>query len=136
MKYRYIKDLTSDVMFEAYGRDFRELLENAAYAMFETICQQDKVKPEKKVLITAKGSSEKELLVDWLQKLIAAVDTEEMFFSRFTITGLKDNRLKAEIYGEPVEPSKGETVVKAVTYYKLALGRGRKGYTARVSLDI
>ena len=42
-KYRFIDDLTSDVMFEAYGKDLRELFENAAEALFSVICQVGEV---------------------------------------------------------------------------------------------
>ena len=34
MKYKFIDSLTSDVMFEAYGKTFKELFENAALALF------------------------------------------------------------------------------------------------------
>ena len=144
MKYKYIDDLTSDVMFEAYGKTLKELLENAAEAMFETVCKLKKIKPEKEISIDAEAETEKTLLVAWLQKLIAAVDTEEMFFSKFKIIEIKTDdkdkekkiKLKAKIHGEPITPEKGETVVKAVAYYKLLLEKNKKGYRARVSLDI
>ena len=135
-KYKFIEDLTSDVMFEAYGRDLKEVFTNAAEAMFSIICQTDKIKPEKAVDITAKAGSAKELMIDWLQELIAAVDTEEMFFSKFEILEIDENHIKAKIYGETVTPEKGETVVKAVTYYKYKFEKTDKGYLARVSLDI
>ena len=36
-KYKFIEGLTSDVMFEAYGKDLKELFSNAAEAMFSVI---------------------------------------------------------------------------------------------------
>ena len=85
MKYKFIDDLTSDVMFEAYGKDMKEVFENSAEAMFTVICQVDKVGQGKSRKVEVKGKDEKELLLNWLQELIALVDTEGMFFSRFEI---------------------------------------------------
>ena len=46
-KYKFIDDLTSDVLFEAYGKDLKELYANAAEAMFSIICQTEKVEAKK-----------------------------------------------------------------------------------------
>ncbi len=135
-KYRFIDDLTSDVMFEAFGKDLKELFENAAEAMFSVICQLEKVGQGVSREVEVKGKDEKELLLNWLQELIALVDTEGMFFSRFEVREISPRGLKAVVYGEEAEPEKGETVVKAVTYHKFMLEKSRKGYRARVSLDI
>jgi len=37
-KYKIIDDLKSDVMFEAFGKNLKELFENAAEALFSIIC--------------------------------------------------------------------------------------------------
>jgi len=135
-KYKFIRDLTSDVLFEAYGKTLKELFENAAKALFSVICQIDKVKPAKGVAISIKGKNIKELMFNWLQELISTVDIEGMFFSRFVVEKINDKSLKARIYGEPIVPEKGETVVKAVTYYKFNVEKTAQGYKATVSLDI
>ena len=59
-----------------------------------------------------------------------------MFFSKFNITKLEKDRLEAEISGEDMTPKKGETVVKAVTYFNYELEKDKKGYKATVVLDI
>jgi SHS2 domain-containing protein len=135
-KYKFIDDLTSDVMFEAYGKDLKEVFANAAEAMFTVICHIKKVKPKKALLIEAEAESAGKLMIAWLQELIAAVDTEGMFFSKFEIQEISEKRIKAKCWGEPVTPEKGETVVKAVTYYKFLFEKTSQGYKTRVSLDI
>ncbi len=135
-KYRFIDDLTSDVMFEAFGKGLKELFENAAEAMFSVICQLEKVGQGVSMEVEVKGKDEKELLLNWLQELIALVDTEGMFFSRFEVREISQKGLKATLYGEEAEPAKGETVVKAVTYHKFMVEKVGEGYRARVSLDI
>ena len=136
MKFKFIEDLTSDVMFEAYGNDLKELFENSATALFNVICKIDKVKTIKSLNVEIEGDNLKELLINWLQELIALVDIKEMFFSKFEILEVSEKRLKAKIYGEKISPEKGETVVKAVTYHNFKLEKNKKGYLVRVVFDI
>lgn len=136
MKYKFIDKITSDVMFEAYGKDFKELLVSAAEALSSVICKIDKVEPERKVTVMVKGKDEKDLLFNWLEEIIAAVDVHEMFFSKFEVKSLKGNKMVAEMYGEEVSPEKGGTVVKSVTYYKFKLEKKDGKYTATVSVDV
>ena len=135
MKFKFIEDLTSDVMFEAYGKNEKELFENAGLALFSVICQVNKVKSVKKVKVKVKGDDLKDLMINWLQELISLVDIKNMFFSRFKILKIDEKQLEAEIYGEEIKPEKGETVVKAVSYYNFELKKNKK-WKVRVVLDI
>ncbi len=134
--YKFIDDLTSDVMFEASGHDLKEAFENAAEAMFSLICKLELVSRKKYLEIEVQGGNKEELMISWLQELIGLVDTEDMFFSKFEILEIGEKHLKAKIYGEEIRPELGETVVKAVTYYKFKFEKTPKGYVVRVSLDI
>jgi len=135
--YRFIDDLTSDVMFEAKGRTLNEAFENAATALFDIIAQVEKVKAEKPVKVSVKGLNLEDLMFNWLQELITLVDTEEMFFSRFEVkVDEEKNRLNATCYGEDAEAEKSGTLVKAVTYYKYKFEKTKDGYRVNVSLDI
>ena len=138
MKYKFIEDLTSDVLFEAYGKNLKEVFGNAASALFSIICKTDKIRAKKVKKVEVKANGLPELMFNWLQELIALVDTDELFFSKFEILEIDKNGkyLKAKCYGEPITPEKGETVVKAVTYYKYKFEKTKKSYKARVSLDI
>ena len=135
-KFEFVKDLTSDVMFRAYGKNQKELFENAALALFTVICQVKKVKPIEHVEVIVEGKVEKDLLYNWLQALIAEVDVRQMFFSRFEVVDISAKKVSAILYGEEMTKEKGETVVKAVTNYKFMLEKVKSGYVAQVSLDI
>ncbi len=135
-KYRIIDDLTSDVMFEAYGKTLKEVFENAASAMFTVICRVDDIKTGKKLNVEVTANDTAELMINWLQELIGLVDIESMFFSKFEIREIDNNHLKASVFGEDMEAERGETVVKAVTYYKYKFEKTKEGYMTRVSLDI
>jgi SHS2 domain-containing protein len=135
-KYRFIEDLTSDVMFEAYGKDLKEVFENAAYALFSVVCQIKKVGRRVERDIEIEAEDARELMIDWLQELIARVDIEGLFFSKFEVQEISLTRLRARVYGDKAKTGLGGTVVKAVTYYKFRFEKTGDGYTARVSLDI
>ncbi len=136
MKYKIIDKVTSDVMFEAYGKSLKELFENAAEALFSIICEIKVVKPKKSKKISIQSSNLQNLMFAWLQELIAMVDIEEMFFSKFKIESINEKSLKATIYGESTSPEKGNTVVKSVTNYNYKLEKTSKGYQVTVVLDI
>ncbi len=136
MKYKFIDEITSDVMYDAYGKDKKELFENAAEALFNIICEIKKIILKKKIKVKVEGEDLKDLLYNWLQELIAEVDIKEMFFSKFNIKKITENRLEAEIFGEPISKKNSGTVVKAVTYYNFDLKKTEKGYKARVAFDI
>ena len=135
-KYKFLNGITSDVMFEAYGKDPKELFQNAAEALFSVICKIKQVKPKEKEEFEVKANNLEDLMINWLQALIAIVDTEEKFFSKYEIVEIDETHLKAKLYGEPIKPELGETVVKAVTMYKFKLEKTGKGYKVTVSLDI
>jgi len=135
-KYKFINDLTSDVLYEAYGKDLKEVFENAALALFSVICQLGKVKPKEAEEFRIEGENEEELMFNWLQGLIAIVDTEHKFFSKVEVEKIDKSYVIAKLYGEPATPEKGETVVKAVTNYKYSFKKTEKGYKVIVSLDI
>lgn len=145
MKYQFVEDLTSDVMFEAYGKDLNELFTNSAEALFEVICKTDKIVPSKEVTLHATAASEQELLYEWLSTALTESEVEGLFFSKFEIEKIdkgKDDKgkdkycLTAKAWGEEISVEKGETVVKAVTYYGFKLEKTEEGYLARVSMDI
>ena len=71
-----------------------------------------------------------------LNRLIAEVDIEEMFFSNFKITDITPTQMTGFVYGEPIAPEKGETLVKAVTYHQYKFEKTADGYKVRVSFDI
>lgn len=135
-KYKFIEDLTSDVLYEAYGKNLKELFENAAVALLSVVCQIDKVKPKKTEEFQMKGDDLENTMFNWLQGIIAVIDTEGMFFSKVEVKEVDENHVRAKLYGEPAKPELGETVVKAVTYYKYKLEKTKEGYKVTVSLDI
>lgn len=135
-KYKFIDNITSDVVFEAYGKTLKDVFTNAADALTTIICKVKLVKSVKEVKIEVSGDSTEDLMINWLQSIIANVDIESMFFSKFTITEIDAKHLVGFAYGEEISPEKGNTVVKAVTYHQFKFEKTPAGYVCRVSFDI
>lgn len=135
-KYRFQEQTTSDVTFEAYGKDLKELFINAAEALSTMICQPEKIDPTEEIEIEVEGINVQDLMFNWLQNIIAEVDIEEIFLTRFEMIEIDEKHLKAKAFGEPITPEKGETVVKSVTYHDYRLEKTPEGYMVRVTLDI
>jgi SHS2 domain-containing protein len=137
--YRFIEDLTSDVMFEVEGKDLAELLEQSSLALFEVICQIEKIRSEKSISIKIEAEAPEQLLHEWLSYLLTESDVNEMFFSKFEIQVFQRNRkliAEGKAYGEAYSREKSGTVVKGITYYRFKVEKTEKGYTARVACDI
>ncbi len=136
MKYEYLKDLTSDIAFKAYGDSLKEVLENSAEALSAIVCDIEKVSNEKTISITAEGENSKELLFNWLQQIIAEIDIEQLFLSKFNITLLENNKLTAECSGEPISDEKSGTLVKSLTNHLFNLEEKDNKFIATVCVDI
>jgi SHS2 domain-containing protein len=138
-RFRFLDDLTSDVMFEAYGRTLEELMENAALAMFSVICDVERVEARKDMTFEVSAEDETSLLYRWLSEALTRSEIEDLFLSEFHVWELTSEnglRLRVKASGEPASPEKGNTLVKAVTYYGLSVQRDANRYRATVSLDI
>ena len=136
MKFKIIDDLTSDEYYEAYGKDLRELFENAATGMFTIMCRIERIKPRKGLPIEVTGRDAKDLLYNWLTRLIACVDGDEMFLSKFEISEIDEHHVKAIVYGDAISSETGNLGVKAITNYKFDLIREKEGYKATIAVDV
>lgn len=139
MGYKFVDKITSDVMFEAGGKDLSELLEQSGLALFEIVCQIKKVKPKKGVSIKLKAKNEEELVHDWLSALLTTSDSEEMFFSEFKVKVSEKKgefKVKGKAYGEKYSQEKSGNLVKGITYYNFKVEKTKKGYKATVVVDI
>jgi SHS2 domain-containing protein len=115
-----IIDHTADILVRTSGKTMNEAFENAAYALFDTMCDASTVRPLKIKKVECEAPDLEQLLVDWLSRLLFLCDVDDMLFSDFqvNITGTK---LTARIRGEKLDADRHQlkTDVKAVTYHML-----------------
>ncbi|MDE1854770.1 MAG: archease [Candidatus Micrarchaeota archaeon] len=142
-KFRYVPH-TADVAFIAYGRNFKETVENAALAMFGVMFDLKKLKEQKgkvKTLrITERASSREDMLWFILQKIVSKVDEKRVNAFRFKVNSLSETEGRVVLHGcifyKPVKEYVALLDVKAVTPHGLEVKRGSAGYSARVLLDV
>ncbi|MGB9612816.1 MAG: archease [Candidatus Margulisiibacteriota bacterium] len=113
----------SDVGIIAYGKNLKEIFENAAYGMFSLMADLDKVEPKQSLKIKVEAEDQESLLVNWLNELIFNEDAKKMIFKDFKITKLTDRELEAEVRGEKINLDVHDLYrpVKAATYNQLEI---------------
>ncbi len=131
MEYRFLEH-TADIMFEAYGKDYSEALQNAAKAMFSVF---GSAKEEKSASFSVTAHNLEELTVQALADVLAYMDTHEIVFSRLQVKKFdrKKCHLEVQAFGEEKRP---RDAVKAVTYHELMVKEDKEGWTIRIILDV
>lgn len=138
MGYMFLKDaVTADMTFQAEAKTLEELFEECAKAVFDTQCDINKVEAKEKRTIELENEDPEDLLFDFLSELVYLKDSLYMLFSKFQVK-IVGSELKADIYGEPIDPDKHDLKVdvKAVTMHMFKLERTKEGCKAIVVLDI
>ena len=137
MKKFDVVEHTADTGIVAYGADMREAFANAAYGMFSLMADLREVREETSRYIEAEASDRESLVVSWLNELLYIFDAERIIFRRFDILQVTNTRLKADAYGEKVDPSRHKLRggVKAATYHTLKVAERRERYSIRVIFD-
>ncbi|MBD3248514.1 hypothetical protein GF336_00530 [Candidatus Woesearchaeota archaeon] len=135
-RYKFIEDPSADVLYNAYGNDLKELFSNTAEAMFSVICDLDKVEHKKEEVFKISGEDLDTTLFNWLAGLLAIIETEGMFFSKFEIIEVDEGHIKARLYGEPIREEIKKEEIAAVTNYKFDVIKTDDGYEATVSIDL
>lgn len=97
-----IIDHTADVAIVAYGRDFRELLENAALGMFSLMAEIETITPrEQRAVIAEIPVPDNELLLlRWLKELLYLKEAEMFIPCKATVTELNESRVTGIAKGE------------------------------------
>jgi SHS2 domain-containing protein len=129
---------TADWSFRAYGRELKELFENAAYAIFamEGTLPPDAATrvPEVTRNVETDGIDYESVLVNWLNELLYFQDTRQETFFRFQIDELSPQSLRARVYGR--SKANIEKLVKAATFHDLKIERTPEGWQAVVVVDV
>ncbi len=130
-------DHTADVGIIAYGKDFREALENVACAMFSIMVNLKEVNEAICRIIEVEGREE-ELVVNWLNELLYLFDAESLAFCRFEVKEMSKDKMKALAFGEKLDPKKHKCKmgVKAATYHQLTVAKEGEVYKVQVILDV
>ncbi len=134
-----ILDHTADVAILVRGRTLEELFEKAAYAMFDTITDAEKIDPVGKYRVSVSSPTLEDLLVDYLSELLYVFSVEYFVMGDFNVIIHRTDEgysLRGVALGEPFNRDKHgiKTEIKAVTYHELEINL-KEGY-AKVLFDV
>ncbi len=128
----------ADVGLIVHGGDGPELFANAGLALFDLVCELERVEERARYPLAGDADGVETLLVEWLNELVYLFEGGGVVCRRFAFPSWSETRFHADAFGEPADPERHEPrdLVKAATYHGLSVARGPKGYEARVILDV
>lgn len=132
-------DHTADVGIIAYGRNYRELLENAALGMLSLMADLETVTPkEQREIVAEAPAPEREwLLLRWLKELHYLKEAEKFIPREVKIIELTETTVKGVVMGEHLHD--GITLlhhIKAVTHHMISIEQKGGLLKAQVVFDV
>jgi tRNA nucleotidyltransferase (CCA-adding enzyme) len=128
----------ADVGVRGSGPTREAAFEQGAIALMHAMGASGSVAPQQMVSIACEAPNDEILFVDWLNALIFEMATRSMLFSRFRV-GIEEGRLRAEAWGEPIDPARHEVAVEAkgATFTALQVGPKADGsWVAQCVVDV
>ncbi len=115
----------ADIGVKGIGLGIEEAFQECAKAMFSVEINLEKVEPQKSIKIKCSARNQEELLVEWLNSLLAQSSIKDMAFSEFKVMITKEKegfKLEGEAKGEKLgEKHEPKIEVKAATYSQLKI---------------
>ena len=141
-RFRFLEDVAiADIAFEAYGKDYSGLFENAANAIFELTVDLKTLKPKIKKEVKLENSKIDLLLYDFLSEILYIKDADGLIFCRCKIDIKGKNGkyiLDAAFEGDKINPKTQtlENDIKAITMHMFKVEKTKNGVKAVVVVDI
>ena len=140
--FRFLEDVAiADIAFEAYGKNYNELFENAANAIFELTVDLKTLKPKIKKGVKLENGKIDLLLYDFLSEILYIKDADGLIFCRCKIDIKEKNGkyiLDAAFEGDKIN-QKTQTLendIKAITMHMFKVEKAKNGVKAVVVVDI
>lgn len=129
---------TADLRIRVRGRSFRGLLQNAVYALTDTLVDARVVRGIRSRKIRVRQSSRELLLARLLQEVLFLFDAKRFVTRKVEILKLTESVLEGRAWGERFSPDRHapKTEVKGVTFHGLKVGRRRGLWYAEVVFDV
>jgi len=120
-----------------YGDTPEEAFANAAKAMYSVMVELDRVEQKQFRGVNVSADDREQLLVEWLNALLAVSDIERMVFSRFEVR-IEGNRLAGTAWGEQLDRARHQAnvEVKGATYHLLSVREQDGRYVVQCVVDV
>ena len=129
---------TGDTGLYVRAETLEQLFISSAIGMFRIICPDFISSNVLKREIVLQCENLPELFISWLSELNFWFCTDQELYGKFEIEQLKNNKLRAQVFGEKVDQNKHKihTEIKAVTYHQLSVKHSIDAWEARVIFDV
>jgi SHS2 domain-containing protein len=128
----------ADIGVRGVGPTLESAFEQAALALTGVVTDPQTVRPLRAVEIDCAAPEPRLLLADWLNAVIYRMAVDHLLFGRFAVA-IEGDRLRAQAWGEPVDPARHDPAVepKGATYTALEVRRDEAGgWTAQCVVDV
>ena len=128
----------SDIGLTIYGDSLQQLFENAAFALFDTLCNLDSVSEFESVDIDVHGDDHESLLINFLNELLYLQSVNGWLFRRTEISFLGNNSLNATAWGELYKMEIHELFheIKCATYHNLQIRKKWRKWRVDIVFDV
>lgn len=129
---------TADLRVRVRGRSFRTLLQNAVYALTDTLVNARSVREVRDRKIRLRQPSRELLLARLLQEVLFLFDAKRFVTRKVEILKLAESVLEARAWGEAFSSKRHtpKTEIKGVTLHGLKVGRRRGLWYGEVVFDV
>lgn len=142
-RFRYLPH-TADIKFAAYGRDFKELIENSALALLSVMLDVKKIRTKseraKEIEISEKADTREDLVWYVLQDILTKVDEGKLCAFEFKVSSIAEGknvfRVSGALLFKSTDASYFLTEVKAVTPSGMEVSEDKNGLRVEVVLDV
>jgi SHS2 domain-containing protein len=127
----------ADIGIRGRGATPEEAFAQAAAAMYSVMVDIARVEEKEFRGVNVAADDREQLLVEWLNGLLAVSDIERIVFARFEVR-IEGNRLAGTAWGEPLDRPKHEpkVEVKGATYHLLRVDQEGDHYVAQCVVDV
>jgi SHS2 domain-containing protein len=136
-KYR-VTPRQSDLAVKVLGNSQADLFANSAFALFDVMTDVEKVAIKDRMPLEVEGADRDDLMVNWMRELLYLYQGSGYLLKEFHIREAKDTSVKAEVFGEKIDPDRHEikTEILAVAYHQSRMQKTGDQWTAQVIFEI
>ena len=131
-------DHTADLGIEVFGKDEKEVYQNAGMAVHDLIADLRHVKPREIRKVAVEGRDREDLLVNFLREILYLYNGEHWLLKKLSIEKMGRGKIEATLRGEAFDRSRHSLrhEIKAVTYHQAEVKETPGGWKARVIFDV
>ena len=129
---------TADIGVRGCGYSLEQAFEQAALALVAIVTDPASIRSDHTLTVECTEPDQELLFVDWINKVIYAMVTGNMLFSRFKVT-ITGSKLSATLAGEPMDRTRHDLAVepKGATFTELKVVQRDDGsWLAQCVIDV